>query len=95
MALETRKTLCLSTAHVSETTANMLNTTSYEKWPVCGGPWSFGWMMYAHDEQLDAGDIPFPNDLWDCCCFARKHGFDYIIFDQDADPVEDLPKYSW
>jgi hypothetical protein len=93
MALESRKTLCLSTAHVAETTANILNTTSYEKWPVCGGPWHFGWLVYAHDD--DCGDPPMPRDLWACCCFAREHGFDYILFDQDAEPVDGLPKYEW
>jgi hypothetical protein len=93
--MDTRKMLCLSTAHVSEATAKMLNDTPYTLWPVVGGPWAYGWLMYAHDERLDSGDKHFPDDLWECCVFARSKGFDYILFDQDADIADGLTFYSW
>lgn len=86
-----RRVLVLSTGHVSHQTMTMLDNTEPENWPVYGGKIPHGWYIYAHDEN----DGKIPPDLWACCDFARKSGFDYIQFDCDWDQTQfpQLPAY--
>jgi len=93
MTLEIRSFLTISTAHVSEQTATLLDNTPEKDWPVSGGLFStYGWFMYAHDEDC-SGDIP--SDLMAVFTFARSHGCNYVLFDCDADAVDNLPTYEW
>ena len=92
MRLETHSVAFLSTAHMDPVTAQMLDATPWEDWPVSGGPLPWGYMIYAHDEDcLET----MPPDLWACFMFARANGCDYIRFDRDADEIEELPVYEW
>jgi hypothetical protein len=81
----------LSTGHLTAATRRLLDTTKMERWPVAGGRMPFGFFIYAHDEDSE-GNIPA--DLWACIQLAHKHGADYILFDCDAELIEDLPSYD-
>jgi hypothetical protein len=95
MTLEFRKILVLSTAHVTAKTAAMLNSTPQPKWPVCGGPYGpWGWFIYAHDENCGEGADAIPDDLFAVLTFARAQGCDNVLFDADADVIDDLPEYD-
>jgi hypothetical protein len=48
-------------------------------------------MIYCHDEN--AGIPPIPDDLWPILVAARRQGAEYILFDDDDLPREDLPVY--
>jgi hypothetical protein len=90
--LEIRNFLTLSTGHVSEATAKILDNNKLEDWPCFGGTVStVGWFIYAHDEN--PGDIPA--DLFAVFEYARKHNCPYVLFDCDADTIEELPTFDW
>lgn len=85
--VEIQPILILSTAHVSETTARMLDSTPVTEWPVTGGHYNgFGWFMYAGETG--------PEDLVRIFEFARDNLCHYVLLDRDADTVE-LPVYDW
>jgi hypothetical protein len=88
---EVRKLLCLSTAHVSKETADILDSSTPKNWPVFGFGGEYGWVIYAHDEQ----DLEIPPDLWALCEYARSFDCDYIMLDCDASVIESLPTYEW
>lgn len=93
MTIETRKFLVLSTSHVTEKTAHLLDTTPVQNWPVAGGPYgTFGWFIYAHDEDAE-GNIP--EELMGVFRYAREHGCDNVLFDCDAGQIDGLPTYEW
>ncbi len=93
---ETRRFVVISTAHVSETTARRLDDTPSKDWPCLGGPYGeYGWFLYAHDENAGAGPDIIPDELFKVMIWARRLGFDYILFDCDADQVEELPAFDW
>ena len=94
--LETRRFVVISTAHVSEITANRLNNTPATEWPCLGGSYGeYGWFLYAHDENAGFWPDTIPDELFDVMIWARGRGFDYILFDCDADQVEELPAFDW
>lgn len=91
--MEIRKILVLSTAHVREETGRMLDNTDHELWPVSGGPYGdVGWFVYAHDEDVD-GNIP--EEMMAVFEFARANGCDNVLFDCDAEVIDDLSHWDW
>ena len=91
--METPKMLVLSTSHVTAATARLLDHTPRPDWPVSGGPHGlYGWFCYAHDEDPQ-GNIPLEmmNVFW----FARENECDYVLFDRDADVIDELPVWEW
>lgn len=92
MTLEIRPFLTLTTGHVSAATASMLDSTPHKTWPCLGGPYGeYGWFFYVHDEN----DGTIPDDLWRIMCWAKARDIHYILFDRDADTVDELPTYEW
>lgn len=91
MQVTTITVLDISTAHLSPETAQILENTPLNDWPVAGGNTQFGFFLYAHDDN----DGAIPQDLWACMEFARKHHCCYLYFDRDADQYDDLPTYDW
>lgn len=81
---EIKRLLILSTAHIAP--AQRENMTSI------ADDIEYGWLMWAYDERSsdDIGD-----ELWAACEYARANGCDYIMFDRDADAIDDLPKFDW
>lgn len=85
-ALETTKMLVLSTTHLKEKTCNGFLPTyvhAYEKA-------DYGWFVYV--EPAPDG---LPDSLTTCLQFAHEQGCEWIMFDRDADPISELPVYSW
>lgn len=86
----------LSTMHTTAATRWMIENVPPERWPFRGCKDADGWFMYAHDEN--AGVVPIPPDLWDCCEFARECGASWIRFDRDEDELgasdRGLPLYA-
>lgn len=54
---------------------------------IAGGPTRYGWFVYAPEDP----DDELPEDLRRVCDSARKQGAEYVLFDCDALPMEDLP----
>jgi len=54
---------------------------------IGGGRTRYGWFIYASTEAC----IEMPADLWAVCVHARRRGAEYILFDCDAAPDQDLP----
>lgn len=89
--IEIRSMLVLSTGHVSDETRKILEGEAVKDWPVVGFNGVFGWVIYAHDDD----DPDIPRDLWSVFEYARSKGCDYIMFDADADTIEELPVFEW
>lgn len=95
-SLEIRRFVVISTAHVSETTAQRLDNTPAKEWPRVGGHYGeYGWFVYAHDENAGVGRDAIHTDLFEVMSWARKQRCDYVLFDCDADEIESLPAYDW
>lgn len=91
--LDIRSFLILSTIHVPQSVAQMLDQTPREEWPLCGGHWSsYGWFLWCHEEDVE-GNIP--PELMVVFDFARSKGCNYVLFDCDADQRDDLPQFEW
>ena len=93
--MEIRKTLVLSTAHITYETNRMLRETDAEEWPCVGGPYSaYGWFVYAHEENLGEGKDRIPDELFAVMQFARAKGCDNVLLDEDAETVDELPTWE-
>lgn len=95
--VEWRRTVVLSTGHLTKDTARRGDNAVSEKDPVLF-PWTYGYMAYAYPERSRLLNIP--DDLWDCCEWANKQKEDpeepiYIFFDQDGPEMDGLPTYDW
>ena len=84
--------LFLSTGHLSETTARMLDNTPVSDWPVTGYTGTYGWVISAN--YLDFTKNA-PEDLVEAIFYARSKECSYILFDRDEEPTPDLPYYNW
>lgn len=87
-----RNFLDLSTTHLSSQTKAMMEKVSGEfalnHW-VAATP--YGWFVYCDEENAEDS---IPEDLFACMTYARKNGAEYILFDQDADTLTDLPTFD-
>lgn len=90
-----RKFLDLSTVHLSLATIER-----FEAWTVplttYPHPEGFGWFVYvpADLDLIDVAGMELPADLLACIKSAHAQDCDYLLFDRDADPIEDLPLYD-
>lgn len=90
--MERMEAIVISTAHVPQDVAEMLDNTPVEKWPVSGFKGPYGWIIYAHDE--DVADDIHPA-LMKVFSWARREGFSWVRFDGDANHVSCLPAWEW
>lgn len=79
--------LVLSTGNLTEATCN--------RWlPQCDYPAfeksEFGWFVYVVEPDDD-----LPADLLACMALARDRHCCWIMFDHDAPPAAELPRYDW
>lgn len=86
---EIQQMLVLSTAHVTEETATMLDRAEANF--VRYGKAEYGWFIPI----LDDPQPDMPADLQACVAYAKTHGCTWIMFDCDALTVDDLPTYDW
>jgi len=99
--ISTRKLLDLCTSHVTEEVGRLLDAMSthdtsaqYIDWRdyVVMSPWAYGWWVWAHQEDnLDE----LPECLRAAIELAKQHGCEWILFDCDTAPIEELPTYEW
>lgn len=87
--------LCLSTAHLTFTTRELLEAGDLEGaifFPK--GP--HGWFMYVPERQLlgAAACAPLPEDITTCVAYACAHGMQWLMFDTDGPILEDLSLYE-
>lgn len=93
---DVRRFIVLSTGHVTEKTAKLLDDVPVDEWPCLGGRYGqYGWFLYAHDENCGTGKDAIPDDLFAVMTWARKQGFEYLLLDCDGDEVEGLPIHDW
>ena len=88
--IEITKALCVSTSHVEEGTAQMLDACGLDKTRGVHAT-GYGWFVYAYHEQ----EHWIPDDLWACISKAREHGCTYVHFDRDAGVVDGLHVFEW
>jgi hypothetical protein len=98
MSFEITKALCLSTAHISEKTANKLDSTFHQGLrPLEISLWhhrEFGYFMPAYPgAEPDSHDLP--EDLMACLKLAHMNGCEFLRLDSDGPTVEELPTYDW
>lgn len=93
--LETRKLLVLSTAHLRPETSRRLTEKQVERWPVFGAELEFGFFIHAPSEDVGGEIKAFAEELWICLAFAENRGFDYVLFDRDAETIDDLAAFDW
>lgn len=93
-ALEFRRLIVISTGHVREETARLLDATPSGQWPCLGGRYGeYGWFVYAYDENSGADAVP--EDLFAVMIWARKQGCDHVLLDCDGNIVDELPHFDW
>lgn len=90
--------LALSTAHLTEGTASLLeagsikNVTIYPKG-------EYGWFVHVPElSDLDSFENKdCPKDLMDCMRYARSNGCSWLMFDCDVEEecAPELQKYEW
>ena len=83
---EISKVLTLSTVHIpySETTVN------HDEVPE----WAFSEFPEGYLVCVSGFQYRFPLWLRRICLYAQKHGCMYILFDADADAIDELENYS-
>jgi hypothetical protein len=53
-------------------------------------------MWVPPDPDCHAADYPqLPAEVLTVQRYAREHACDYVLFDQDADVIDDLPTWDW
>ena len=95
--MEICKMLTLSTAHITQETAKVLETHS--------SPWAdydlaiydkddFGWWIHLPDEEItELNNVP--PDLVECIKLAEQNGCEWLCLDCDGEVVDCLPTYEW
>lgn len=83
------KVLEISTAHVSEDTAQWLSQEDCSLIVYKKG--EYGWIILVPEEE----DKTTPQDLHQIFEVARNNGCDWVMLDCDAFTIENLPVYDW
>jgi len=78
----TSKLLVISTAHVSKETCEAASAKNID-WAVTH-PTPYGFFAYCHEERT----VESRNDLWAVLQFAVARDFHYVLFDADADVLD-------
>ncbi|KZL17668.1 hypothetical protein PsAD2_03004 [Pseudovibrio axinellae] len=90
MSDNVRNFLDLSTGHLLPSTRDLLDG---ELLSIRMFQHEYGWLLPTlSEDHPDLGAIP--SDLLACIALARKRSCDYILFDRDASPDDDLIYYD-
>lgn len=86
-----RNILELSTSHLTKDTAERMDNGHY-----CICRYDYGALVYVDPWQVaHYKTTSWPKDLIVCIEYALLLNCDYILFDSDEEPIEDLPTYEW
>jgi hypothetical protein len=97
-----RQILDISTAHVSERTARILDEIvaddallGLRPGVIVHGKGEHGWLVYVPSEPSQESTPDFPEDLRTCMEHARALDCDWVMFDRDGVVIDALPEYEW
>lgn len=93
--MEFDKMLTLSTAHLTETTRNLLEKESEEN-NMCLTVYdkaTYGWFIYVAPNLLENNNN-IPADLKRCIDLAHHYDCTILCLDCDAEPIDQLPQYD-
>lgn len=107
----TRKTLVLSTAHITRETMEIFDDMAFtsgdipgvgasEEFPFYLAAVDYGYILVLHynPDWKDMLESPWANnhpDLRDIIIFAVSKDYGYIHLDGDGLEIEELPSYEW
>ena len=90
MNLEISKMLCLSTAHVSRKTSELLDLQTDDVPPAYDKS-VYGWFISVQET-----DPPTcPSDLHQLLIFARIRGCQWLMLDRDGPVLSELQIFDW
>lgn len=98
------KMLVLSTGHITEETANILNEAAEDYPPFCDLEWrptfarDESWVFYVR--PLASNGVPdeaedTPPELSRIYALAREQGCEWVMLDCDGERLEALPWHEW
>jgi hypothetical protein len=86
----------LSTAHLTQEAAQQLQGCGNAGVPALRVMRDeYGFFVSVPSELFAAFYKQYPASLTRCVEWAFQQGFDYVLFDRDADPVSTLTTYDW
>ncbi len=92
--METHKMFALSTGHVSKDTAEMLDLDDDRLGVVVYPKGDYGWFIPI-TEYLEESEREISPDIAKVVDYALARGFTWLMFDRDANVIDDLPLYDW
>ena len=98
--MQIEKMVVISTAHIDEETAKMLNEGAEDYPPFCDLEWSpafardHGWLFHVASVERVVETNP-PQCLRNVFAFARALGCEWVMLDCDGDRVDGLPSWEW
>lgn len=92
-----RRLLDLSTAHLPQKTCNYLSEfEGVIAYPKRTETADFGWWLWVpEDPQEHASTYHYPAAILTIQLYARSLGCDWVMFDRDADAIDELPRWEW
>ena len=94
--LEFSRMLTISSAHISEKTAEWIDRIGVRSADITIYSKSqYGWLIYIPEYETDTKELP--EDLLVVMDFARKHKVEWLCIDSDGEVLEDygLKTYKW
>ena len=88
-----RKVLDISTAHLPEETAQRMEDGEFPKQYSMHNEYG-GLVSVPEEDEITVANIPCEA----LCTILRRavvHGCDWVLFDRDGLPIEDLPVFDW
>jgi hypothetical protein len=99
------KMMCLSTGHVTQQTAedigSLFNLGVPPKWAqrmVAYPHGEYGWLICIAGDTVDHIDLVndgVPEELYGVMKHAHAHDCEWILFDRDAELIDELPSFDW
>ena len=95
--MEITKMLTLSTAHITEETANKLDRDPNDNnLGLCiYNKGTFGWYIYLNSIKDIETHHKLPDDLFKCILLAQSLNCEVLCFDCDGPEEQFLPTYEW
>lgn len=94
--MDIAKVLTISTAHISEETAELLSiepeTDTMGLSVYCKS--EYGWFIHVPDDIRERGES-IPKDLWSCMLVAYTHNCKWLCLDCDGHEMKELETYEW
>jgi hypothetical protein len=103
--MSVEKMMCLSTGHITEETAKAFATLEDLSPPPA---WlqrlivylhgEYGWLLCIGGDAVDHIDLVndgVPEELYGVMKHAHAHDCEWLLLDQDADLIDELPHFDW